>query len=403
MAEGPAGNRAAGNKRFRASEYGVDENYRHQSKKLFQSNDDNPGVHQRQDAHRTCFSTDYCTSAPDCPEIYRENQERWPQAQWLPDKAGVVAISRESTGAANGEVEYQWDDLYLQSQNLWLFGDSEEGLEVLEPNPIAVQYLQYDAADLEIPSPPTSLTSFGDYSSLAVNSFIPSAAVTAETSQPHATSAETGIAICYGTVRTFSVRYLSQLTKLSQLTDIDILLFAGVNGSSAASSESDAASLALRFGTSAVTAVRNGLEIGVVNKLDARRLRELKYAFTITLKPSINFQDGSKAKKGQSRTVLRMDVDLFGASPIVDQVGEFLSDRRMFLQEPQCLSPHTLYQNPHVFSVNVEGKTMLFAKENLVQNLDFDQEIENMVNSSKPIEEACQIIELREIKTCLQP
>ena len=205
MAEGWAGNRAAGNKRFRASEYGLDENYRHQSKKLFQSNDDNPGIHQRQDVPRSCFSTDHCTSAPDCPEIYRANQERWPQAQWLPDEAGVVAISRESTGAANGEVEYQCDDLYLPSQNLWLFGDSEEGLEILEPNLIAVPSLQYDTTDLEIPSPPTSLTSVGDDPSVAANSSIPSAAVTAETLQQQATSAETGVNICYGTVRTFSV------------------------------------------------------------------------------------------------------------------------------------------------------------------------------------------------------
>ena len=176
-----------------------------------------------------------------------------------------------------------------------------------------------------------------------------------------------------------------------------------MEGSSVASSESDAASLTLRFGTGAVTALRNSLEIGVVNKLDARRLKELAYAFTITLKPSMDFQDGPKAKKGQSRTVFKMDVDLFGAPSIVEQVGEFLSDRRMFLQEPRCLSPDTLYRNPHVFSVNVEGKTTLFAKENLLQDLDFDQEIETMVNSSKPIEDACQVIELREIKTCLQP
>ena len=230
-----------------------------------------------------------------------------------------------------------------------------------------------------------------------------SAAMTAEASQPHATSAETGIEICYGTVRTFSLRCLSQLTPLSQLTDIDILLFTDVKGSSGVLSESDAASLTLRFGTSAITAVRNGLEIGVVNKLDAQRLKELVYAFTITLKPSIRSQDGLKAKKGRSRTVLKMDVDPCGASSIVEQVGEFLSDRRMFLQEPQCLSPHTPYRNPHVFSVNIEGKTPLFVKENLVQNPDFDQEIENMVNSSRPVEEACQSIEVRGIRTRLQP
>ena len=187
-----------------------------------------------------------------------------------------------------------------------------------------------------------------------------------------------------------------------QIADIDLSLSTRTKGSRSARGENNPIALSFRFGIRGVTAVENGMEIGVVNKPDGQLLKQLASTFTVHMKPWLNYENGSKPKECQLRTIVPMDVDLFGTSTDVVQLGEFLSVRNIYLQEPQRLLLHTPYRNPHLFTVRDDGETPHFSRVSMCQDSDFEQEVETVVNMSRDIAEPSQPIEVRGIKTVLR-
>ena len=128
--------------------------------------------------------------------------------------------------------------------------------------------------------------------------------------------------------------------------------------------------------------MENGVEIGVVNSRDGQSIKELASAFTNRLELHIKRGYDPKAGKSKSGRNSMFDIILYGDRLDLTRLGDFLSDRSMFLQEPQHLPLETHYHNPHIFTAIDESRTPLFSKENFEKSSKFEKEVEAVMNMS---------------------
>ena len=99
-------------------------------------------------------------------------------------------------------------------------------------------------------------------------------------------------------------------------------------------------------------------EAGVLDSRTAKALRELA-----TVLPSIRLETfiatrgaGCRLGSGTSEKSFPTAITIYGPRGAGGSVGLFLSQERIYLQEPDRLHPNTIYINPHILSWEEDAK-----------------------------------------------
>jgi hypothetical protein len=116
----------------------------------------------------------------------------------------------------------------------------------------------------------------------------------------------------------------------------------------------------------------DGTEFGILNEHASKALGKLVdeskvdldcLAPTLTLRETI--EKASKAKDA----VVRVDINVYGASSAKQDVGRYLSDNKLYLQRPDQPRPGLEYDNPHILHFSdMAVETFEYAPEPCVND-----------------------------------
>ena len=144
--------------------------------------------------------------------------------------------------------------------------------------------------------------------------------------------------------------------------------------------------------------------------LDAKSTAQLKKLKEIV--PSIKIEayvDREEDETGcgtdgmQNSSVLPLQLNVYGSDSNFSEVGCFLSDAGMFLQEPVSLPPGIFsYRNPHFLSWDDISRTPQLLASNEVSPFDFGMEVEAIINSTNAVRQPCHFQQDPRIRTELK-
>ena len=210
------------------------------------------------------------------------------------------------------------------------------------------------------------------------------------TSSPSALSlAKCSLKLLGGSVRLF--RILARLKK--QIT-----------------STKDPVALALRFRSDAITLLEPSTseEMGTLDDKSTAQLKRLKGIVpSIKIEAYVDREEdetgcGTQGKRNLS--VMPLQLNVYGPDQHFSEVGCFLSNAGMFLQEPVFLPPGILsYRNPHFLSWDDENsRTPQLLASNEISPLDFGTEVEAIMNSTNAVLQPCHFQQDPRIRTELK-
>jgi SWI/SNF-related matrix-associated actin-dependent regulator of chromatin subfamily A3 len=103
----------------------------------------------------------------------------------------------------------------------------------------------------------------------------------------------------------------------------------------------------------------NSIEFEIQSATHSRILSELDTLEDVTLQtycysrlelPFQNSTQALKRRRGQESRVWRLNVIIYGILDLRDTIGQCLSKRRLYLQDPIDCERNVLYRNPHMIS-----------------------------------------------------
>ena len=199
---------------------------------------------------------------------------------------------------------------------------------------------------------------------------------------------------CFGMVSfTFSRSALSLAKCSLKLLGGSVRLFRTLARSKKQiTSTKDPIALALRFRSDATTLLDLSTyeEMGTLDDKSTAQLKRLKGIVpSIKIEAYVDHAEdvtgcGTQGKKYSS--VIPLQLNVYGPDQHFSEVGCFLSDAGMFLQEPVFLPPRILsYRNPHFLSWDDISRTPQLLASNEVSPFDFGLEVEAIINSTNAV------------------
>ena len=165
----------------------------------------------------------------------------------------------------------------------------------------------------------------------------------------------------------------------------------------------------LRFRSDATTLLEPATseEVGTLDAKSTARLKKLKEIVpSIIIEAYVDREEdemgcGTHGMKNSS--VLPLQLNVYGSDKNISEVGCFLSEAGMFLQEPIFLPPGILsYRNPHFLSWDDISRTPQLLASNEVSPLDFGTEVEAIINSTNAVPQPCHFQQDPRIRTELK-
>ena len=216
---------------------------------------------------------------------------------------------------------------------------------------------------------------------------------------------------CFGMVSFTSPPSALSLTKPSQkLLGGSVRLFRTLARlKKQITSTKDPVALTLRFRSDATTLLEPSTseEMGILDDKSTAQLKRLKGIVpSIKIEAYVDREEdetgcGTQGKKYSS--VMPLQLNVYGPEQQFSEVGCFLSDARMFLQEPVVLPPGILsYRNPHFLSWDDISRTPQLLASNEISPLDFGMEVEAIINSTNAILQPCHFQQDPRIRTELK-
>ena len=166
---------------------------------------------------------------------------------------------------------------------------------------------------------------------------------------------------------------------------------------------------ALRFRSDATTLLEPATseEVGTLDAKYTTQLKKLK-----EIVPSIKIEayvDREEDETGcgthgiRNSSVLPLQFNVYGSDKNFSEVGCFLSEAGMFLQEPVSLPPGILsYRNPHFLSWDDISWTPQLLASDEVSPFDFGMEVEAIINSTNVVPQPCHFQQDPRIRTELK-
>lgn len=171
----------------------------------------------------------------------------------------------------------------------------------------------------------------------------------------------------------------------------------------------DPVPLALRFRSDATTLLEptTSEEMGTLDDNISAQLKRLKVDFPlIKIEAYVDHEKhetgcGTQGKK--SCTVMPLQLNIYGPDQYLSEVGSFLSNAEMFLQEPVFLPRgFSSYRNPHFLTWDDIPSTPQLLTSNEVSPFDFGMEVEAILNSTNAVPQTCHFQQDRRIRTELK-
>ena len=148
-------------------------------------------------------------------------------------------------------------------------------------------------------------------------------------------------------------------------------------------------------------------ELGILDAKSTAQLKKLKEVVpSIKIEAYVDREDdetgyGTHGIKNSS--VLPLQLNIYGSDEDFNEVGRFLSEAGMFLQEPVFLPPGILsYRNPHFLSWDDISRTPQLLASNEVSPFDFGMEVEAILNSTNAVPQPCHFQQDPRIRTELK-
>ena len=174
-------------------------------------------------------------------------------------------------------------------------------------------------------------------------------------------------------------------------------------------STKDPVALALRFRSDATTLLEPSTseEMGTLDGKSTAQLKRLKEIVpSIKIEAYVDREEdetGCGIQGNKYPSIMPLQLNVYGPDEHFSEVGRFLSDAGMFLQEPVFLPPGTLsYRNPHFLSWDDISRTPRLLASNEVSQLDFGMEVEAIINSTNAVPQACHYQQDPRIRTELK-
>jgi SWI/SNF-related matrix-associated actin-dependent regulator of chromatin subfamily A3 len=95
----------------------------------------------------------------------------------------------------------------------------------------------------------------------------------------------------------------------------------------------------------------DGTDFGVLNEHASKALGKLvdqKSVDLDCLAPTLTLRQTIEKASKQKDAIVRVDINVYGASSARQEVGRDLSDNKIYLQRPDQLRPGLEYDNPHI-------------------------------------------------------
>ena len=151
--------------------------------------------------------------------------------------------------------------------------------------------------------------------------------------------------------------------------------------------------LSLRVRVSGVTAISNGIEIGILDNKFGELLKKLQSSFSVRLEPQLDLDSENVARKSQNQTIKAVTFKIYGSASDTMLIGDFLSDYEVYLQEPDDLDVDVVYQNPHVFTKMDSLRTPFLQRHGQSLDEQYEEEIEAVLDSTRDVEETVPFVQ----------
>lgn len=147
-------------------------------------------------------------------------------------------------------------------------------------------------------------------------------------------------------------------------------------------------------------------EIGVLDMKTATTLMLLKKVsefmrFSLFLGNAGDVKS-QNLKERQPKIIFPLEINVYGPSQNLTEVGEVLSGAGMFLQEPNSLDHGIIYQNPHFLSWDDETTTIFLSRQEEISGQDFAKSIEEAMNCSNATLHPPRFVQDRRVMTRLK-
>jgi hypothetical protein len=143
-------------------------------------------------------------------------------------------------------------------------------------------------------------------------------------------------------------------------------------------------------------------EVGVLDIKTANALTALVTVDqTVTFEPYFHWKEGRDLKPQVSK-FCPVNINIYGDSTKLDEVGFTLSTACLYLQEPPSFNCDFVYRNPHVLSWPSESTPNFLEHQNNT-TLDLPNEIDSILNDSAPVNVATTLTQSPNISTALKP
>ena len=144
-------------------------------------------------------------------------------------------------------------------------------------------------------------------------------------------------------------------------------------------------SLSLRVRVRGITVISNATEIGILDNRFGELLKKLQSSFSVRLEPQLELNSENVARKSQAQNIKAVTFKIYGSASDTLLIGDFLTNHEVYLQEPDDIAVHVLYQNPHVFTKTDGLRTPFLQKHGQTLDEQYEKEIEAILDSSRDI------------------
>jgi hypothetical protein len=162
--------------------------------------------------------------------------------------------------------------------------------------------------------------------------------------------------------------------------------------------------LQLRFRSDGISVLlpTTNEEVGVLDIKTADALTALmKVDRTFTFEPYFHWKEGRDLKL-QAYKFCPVNINIYGDSTKLDEVGVALSTACHYLQEPLSPNRDFVYRNPHVLSWPPDSTPTFLEHQNNTTS-DLPNDIDLILNGSAPVNVPTALTQSSSISTTLKP
>ena len=124
---------------------------------------------------------------------------------------------------------------------------------------------------------------------------------------------------------------------------------------------------------SAIFEIQNSTLCEIIGELEAVEEVSTQLYCHSKLDFSSTTQTTNGRRRGRPSQTWLLNIIVYGTDGLAEAMGEFLSNKKMFLQDPCCCERNVLYKNPHIWSPELDEIVMTDSFDLPLGNLEIER------------------------------